>query len=1844
MQCPRTGPAISGTAIPGAAVQFLPWNSLAGLRVELRTGVLCCSSGIRTANRGTGLQFRHKNCKQGVLDCSSGIRTVTQRTASQSIIKNCISLCARPVYVYQSARHNTMPPIRTEKQGNGGRGTRKKEKPKICGCGCGQTLLKRARKAHYEATANKSCLRPSIPPPSPPAASPQPNIDAFFDDEMEPPVLPEPLVDFIHDEPDVPPALPTIFYDATETYDYETDADSDSEPVQCDLTDAPFYTAADPPLQPYTTSEIDRYIEEMIARPEHVANAHIHRNDAITEQDRDNIRAIGLKIKSIMARDNFDLMRRAFEHKMDIDSEWVIFRRLQRLTDIQPIYYDCCVNSCLAFTGDYSPLEACATCGEARWKPNGDPRRQYAYIPLIPRLQGYFSSKKKVEQLLYRHNYTHERGVISDVFDGRLYREARKRLVVVNGVEQDYTYFSGEFDIALGFATDGFLIFEHRKKGPSATPIILQNYNIPPEERTHLGQLISTGCIPGPHPPKDMRSFVLPLDDELVLLALGVDTYNAYTDSIFKMRAYNLFGLGDILAIEKILNIKGHNGISPCRSCEIKGQRNTVINQTIYYVPLAAPEMDGVLRAKWDPLQLPKRSEETFQAGLQEIDTAALRGDQKRLAQWHGLNGLPALRQVGSMQRARSYPWDMMHLFFENIIPNLVKLWRGTFKNIPQGVYVMDEDVWTEIWLETSMAMATIPAEFSRSLACGIDKFTAEAWCFWFVYMAPGLLRKRLLDKYHQHACQLVVIIKICLKFTITRKEVKVLRLSIAHWVEKYEELYYLYKYENLSVCTLTIHGLLHLADGILDCGPGWTNWAFFIERYCGFLKHGLRSKSHPWPNLTKRILSYAYLEQLGVRFDLEAELSLVFPKKVGLSRREFMHDHYDRSILGNPYQKLHKPCDELKMKIAQYLTNLVGAGVTKRAVRAILPNTMPRWGKVRIIDGDAIRAASVSELGADTSRDNTFVRCLKFETEVEEDVDGEKAWMTRLYYGRLDEILECQLPREHYLGQFSGQLRLIAVVTPCRTSRNSDATREILTYSKLTDQIVVDLAGVAAVVGRFKTRGSKSLQEQVLELKRRDAERERKLQDMQAQIDAYKAQERHEKLIGRPPGTAGRVSKGFKLQPAMGLDQDSQRYHGLGVRNSASTFHIPNPAYKRIVFAEASLFLDISKCYQEQSEAQLVKAREAITKKVPFLRKFQGNWATDVILQQRLKNSSTDRRRDQIWEEIYEERDRRCGGWRFGEKPPEVIKADEDCVRKRRKDTGDARFPAKRTRKQSGRNEDDEGSENEQYSDSALLDDATPSKRAKVSNVDEAETGDDGYMADWDDIMHEDTGFPDSELQMDADTKNDDSDLFITNNGDGNRDEVRLEYMDEDSMIKNEMKLKPATWESESSGSSSDVYEEVHRADSSAGLADAHSQSNRDSDSSVDSKSELEHAPPKLRARTSKKAPASTTGKQDNIDKIMQTPLKQLKTPKPLPPPLTSPVKKDTNEIPAICPFPGCHDVYPLPTLVDDSKTVQLILELKCWQDELGVDAVKARDAAKMVCASLKELIVRNNLVAEGQHEGYLHPINWDSFLARLPKFVSIITAAVTRPESLAKNNFWNRFVKAAQSDVSGICQQYASNQPLPPAIEGLTVWGFYGPRGGELILRELRKCFSALGASAATTVVKKISETATDWKIPADFYFPNNLFIEAVAAPIVAMRLIKDDLNLNDASQIYRILLKSTAYGNTLNPLPSRELPTTEDEPIDQKPQADKPKTLTATDFQHLKSKKKASGSSKVRTDGNDDSIVPPNPKKASKLPTGKKKSTATATSRYSTRNKTTVVGLITLSETRTVKTIPV
>ncbi|KAJ7207687.1 hypothetical protein C8J57DRAFT_1258073 [Mycena rebaudengoi] len=131
--------------------------------------------------------------------------------------------------------------------------------------------------------------------------------------------------------------------------------------------------------------------------------------------------------------------------------------------------------------------------------------------------------------------------------------------------------------------------------------------------------------------------------------------------------------MGDIVAIEKLLSIKGHNAF-------YEGVRNISRGDTIYYIPFALPDEPGKPRRSWSLLDL--RTHNDFIDVADRLERLPTAMQKKNLAFDEGITGLPALRRVGSLDFARSFPWNIMHLFFENIVKNLVNLWKGNFKSL----------------------------------------------------------------------------------------------------------------------------------------------------------------------------------------------------------------------------------------------------------------------------------------------------------------------------------------------------------------------------------------------------------------------------------------------------------------------------------------------------------------------------------------------------------------------------------------------------------------------------------------------------------------------------------------------------------------------------------------------------------------------------------------------------------------------------------------------------------------------------------------------------------------------------------------------------------------------------------------------------------------------------------------------------------------------------------------------------------------------------------------------------------------------------------------------------------
>jgi hypothetical protein len=83
------------------------------------------------------------------------------------------------------------------------------------------------------------------------------------------------------------------------------------------------------------------------------------------------------------------------------------------------------------------------------------------------------------------------------------------------------------------------------------------------------------------------------------------------------------------------------------------------------------------------------------------VQSASTTKDFDRLSTQFGIKGLPSslLSALSSLSFPTSFPYNFMHLICANLIPNLILLWTGKFKDLDHDGkdYVIMPTVWNAI-------------------------------------------------------------------------------------------------------------------------------------------------------------------------------------------------------------------------------------------------------------------------------------------------------------------------------------------------------------------------------------------------------------------------------------------------------------------------------------------------------------------------------------------------------------------------------------------------------------------------------------------------------------------------------------------------------------------------------------------------------------------------------------------------------------------------------------------------------------------------------------------------------------------------------------------------------------------------------------------------------------------------------------------------------------------------------------------------------------------------------------------------------------------------------------------
>ncbi|KAG2014971.1 hypothetical protein CC2G_008286 [Coprinopsis cinerea AmutBmut pab1-1] len=349
-------------------------------------------------------------------------------------------------------------------------------------------------------------------------------------------------------------------------------------------------------------------------------------------------------------------------------------------------------------------------------------------------------------------------GVMTDIFDGQHYQRLKKTSITID----KKTSAPRSSPIAATLPLDSRPTVLPLSEGV-ATRHGLSFYST----TTSLPTFASTLTV-------SLRSvdyYLWPAILEFRKLMRGVKAFDGLSLEFFILRPFLIAVFGDIPAVSMLMQMKGHNGISPC--------------------PVRSnPSACKTYKAN----ALPMRSHDELLRQAREVQSSSTNADADRLANKYGVKSVPILSQLSSLDFPTSFPYDFMHLIWENVIKNLVLHWTGNFKGLDDGSesYQFAPSVWNAIGEATHAAGKTIPAVYGPRLPDIANErgnyITADMWSFWTLYIAPVLLRRRFKEtRYYRHFVQLVRILKMCLQFEITNEDIDEIRCEIIEWVEKYE-------------------------------------------------------------------------------------------------------------------------------------------------------------------------------------------------------------------------------------------------------------------------------------------------------------------------------------------------------------------------------------------------------------------------------------------------------------------------------------------------------------------------------------------------------------------------------------------------------------------------------------------------------------------------------------------------------------------------------------------------------------------------------------------------------------------------------------------------------------------------------------------------------------------------------------------------------------------------------------------------------------------------------------------------------------------------------------------------
>ena len=396
--------------------------------------------------------------------------------------------------------------------------------------------------------------------------------------------------------------------------------------------------------------------------------------EELTDEELAYLRHYALKVETQMTNDTFSKLAFAFPESMvtfwKFTKAWVEF-----LVTFRPVAYNCCITSCCCFVALNSDLTHCPYCHEPRFNSKGQARWQFTYAPLTPWLKAFYQNKEFGHSMLYWSKYQH---------DGcnRCYKWWK-----LSAASGNHQWLASPPPVLWRSSRHcsrplNWWVLSILEVQKTCWLILICNYNLSLEIHFWICYILCVGIVPGLHKPKNFDSFLWPLVEELLKLAAQIKAFDLCSDEIFALCAFLILVFGDIPVVSMVMWMKGHNGLVPCWMCKIMALWTPDSCSPGHYIPLhharhSAVKNNNSVTHVYDPANLPLCTHADFLNTAHAVQMAPTTAQSDILAKHSGTKGIPILSYLQSLFFPHFFPYDFMHLIFENVMKNLILLWTG---------------------------------------------------------------------------------------------------------------------------------------------------------------------------------------------------------------------------------------------------------------------------------------------------------------------------------------------------------------------------------------------------------------------------------------------------------------------------------------------------------------------------------------------------------------------------------------------------------------------------------------------------------------------------------------------------------------------------------------------------------------------------------------------------------------------------------------------------------------------------------------------------------------------------------------------------------------------------------------------------------------------------------------------------------------------------------------------------------------------------------------------------------------------------------------------------------------